>query len=149
MAINGYADEVSPFTQGLVTGGTFAAPSQWWFALYVTTPESDGTNLGTEFSAASYARSRIYGSNEAFLPQWSAPGIASTDFLVSNLQPVYMVTAQEEWGMLSGAVIMNSETGNLPANMVFGAAVDLPVLVVANMTVVFLQGEARLTTRNL
>lgn len=149
MAINGYSDVLSTDAQGLVTGGLFSAPSQWWFALYSTTPDSDGTNLDTEFTAASYARVRIYGSDGSNLPQWSIAGLVGEDFLVSNLQPIYFPSATESWGALNGTVIMNSETSNTAANMIFGASVDMPVIVVENMTIVFLQGTAKLTTRNL
>lgn len=149
MPINGYSDVLSTGAQGLVAGGAFSAPSQWWFALYSTTPDSDGTNLDTEFTAASYTRIRIYGSDEAFLPKWSIAGLAGVDFVVSNLQPIYFPAAIEAWGTLNGTVIMNSETLNTASNMILGASVDIPTVVAVGMTIVFLQGTARVTSRNI
>jgi hypothetical protein len=149
MAINGYSDVLSEQAQKLVGGSSLVPPSIWWFALYATTPDSDGVNLSSEFTAASYARVQIYGADEASSPRWTLPGLVGTDFLVSNNQPVYFPTATEDWGTLNGVVIMNDQTANLAANMIFGSAVDLPVAVVTNMTVVFLQGAAKVTIRNL
>jgi len=149
MAINGYSDAMSPEAQKLVTGGTFTAPSQWWFALYEVTPDADGTNLSEEFFFPSYTRVRIYGSSEVTLPKWVDPGLAGDDFLVSNEQAVYFPTATEDWGTLNGVVIMNSNPGSLAENMVFGADVGSPAAITLNMTVVFLAGAAKLTTRNL
>lgn len=103
MALSGktnYAEGIA--VQWLWTVDAVTRPTQWFVALFTTTPTSDDGTGGTEATGGSYARTAVTFADAA-----------------SQVQPtadVEFPTATAGWGTINGfGVYDNATTGNLLA----------------------------------
>lgn len=142
MAINGYSTTLANGLQDYIWGySTYSPGTNFYIALYLVTPEPDGTG-GTEVSTAATGYARV----STVQASWNLATVVPTYVTkTDNATDITFPTSTASWGTVNGFGILTASTGG---TLLIGGNLTVPKLIDIDTVAVFLSGDLVINSVN-